>query len=417
MDIEQLDGDDGGHIAPLSADTIPDANQAHYCFSCEEPITGVYCTSCGQKNDDFRRSIFSLVIETISTMFGFESRIWRTWLTLLTKPGKVAREYADGARTKWSSPVRVYIAMSIILFGFLSCTQTQIVSINIDAERADGAPVDINDMTPKDVSIKFSTQMFVRQSEIDARNEVRNFDLIELWLREGINFNSDDDDEDTEEENSNGEVAIEDGPDAQTQPKEAIADEAGKTVTGEIQNDAQAQTETNTGNNPKPNTIYVSDAFGNQRSITSNEYAPVIMAIIRNPEIINRGLFKYLPRVMFIMMPFCMLLGALFIRGKRALLFDHLVHAAYIHAVAFLLLLIGIIIGLFFKSPAVNLSLLGIMTLYLPLSLKRMFGRGWFKTVLTSYTVGLNYLLTILFLISYILIQDLTGFYDNFTPP
>lgn len=393
MDIDDLEGEGGGHIAPLTADTIPDANQAHYCFSCEEPITGVYCAGCGQKNDDFRRSIFSLVIETFSTMFGFESRIWRTWLTLLTKPGLVAREYADGARTKWSSPVRVYIAMSIILFGFLSCSQTQIFSIDIDAERKDGAPTAIEDMAPDDVSIKFSAQMFVRQSEIDARNETRNFELLELWLRDGMNVDigtsEDPDSVDGDAAPDENSASPDAGPDATMDPP--------------------------AGGKPERegSTIQLTDALGNKRTLTSSQYAPIVLAIIRNPEIINRGLFKNLPRVMFFMMPFCMLLGALFIRGKRALLFDHLVHAAYIHAVTFLVILFGVIVGIFWKSPVFNLVLLGGLVLYLPLSLKRMFGRGWFKTVLTSYTVGFNYILTIFVVIIFILLSDVSSYADS----
>jgi len=48
---------------------------------------------------------------------------------------------------------------------------------------------------------------------------------------------------------------------------------------------------------------------------------------------------------MFFMMPLSMLIGAIFIRGKeRAMLYDHLVHAAYIHAFAFLLLLLFILL-------------------------------------------------------------------------
>ena len=36
---------------------------------------------------------------------------------------------------------------------------------------------------------------------------------------------------------------------------------------------------------------------------------------------------------MFFMVPFAMRLGAIFIRGPTALLYDHLIHAMYIHAV------------------------------------------------------------------------------------
>jgi len=127
------------------------------------------------------------------------------------------------------------------------------------------------------------------------------------------------------------------------------------------------------------------------------------MTVMRNPEIINRGLFKYLPRLMFFMMPLSMLIGAIFIRGKRALLFDHLVHSAYIHGVMFLLILIGVIAGPFAPGKFLPITLLCLMTLYLPISLKRMFGRGWFKTILTSYSVAFIYLLIVFIAITLII--------------
>ena len=67
------------HIAPLDADNIPNENQAHYCFSCEEPMKGAYCIACGQKNDDLRRGIFSLTWELFKSVIAIEGRIWRTW--------------------------------------------------------------------------------------------------------------------------------------------------------------------------------------------------------------------------------------------------------------------------------------------------------------------------------------------------
>ena len=97
--------------ALLSRDTIPDKNQSLNCQSCGTRYVGVFCHKCGQKNDDMRRSMFSLIIDMVGNLTAIDSRIWRSWIKLLTRPGKVAREYADGSRTKWTSPVRAYLVM------------------------------------------------------------------------------------------------------------------------------------------------------------------------------------------------------------------------------------------------------------------------------------------------------------------
>jgi len=112
------------HLAPLYDDKIPDANQSHTCFSCDENMTGIYCYACGNKNDNYRRSIWSLGTELFSSLTALEGRIWRSLHSLILKPGAMAREFADGARQKWTSPVRLFLATSLLLFGYIAISQT-----------------------------------------------------------------------------------------------------------------------------------------------------------------------------------------------------------------------------------------------------------------------------------------------------
>jgi len=133
-----------------------------------------------------------------------------------------------------------------------------------------------------------------------------------------------------------------------------------------------------------------------------------ISIALRQPERVNAPISRWLPRIMFIMMPFSMLIGAIFIRGReRAMLYDHLVHAAYIHAFSFLLLFVFILLVQFTPIPA----LLGVYTLilliYLPLSAKRMFGRSWFKTFLTSYGVGCIYTFNMMIILTLLIAMGL----------
>jgi len=89
------------HVAPLQADDIPDANQSHQCFSCGEDISGVYCHACGNKNDNYRRSIWSLGAELFASLTAFEGRIWRSLSSLV---------FSDLIITLW---VYCYVADSI----------------------------------------------------------------------------------------------------------------------------------------------------------------------------------------------------------------------------------------------------------------------------------------------------------------
>ncbi len=379
---------DIGHLAPLGNDNIPDVNQSHYCHSCETPFTGVYCTSCGQKNDDYRRSLFSLIKEFLSSVTAIESRIWRTWAALLFKPGKVAREYADGRRTHWSSPVRVYIAMSILLFGFLSVTQMQLISIDVDVQPIEGVTKPVEDMTADDLKLVPAMHFFETRRDIDARNKTRNFDLIRLKLNAGNGIKLDiDTDSIKDNVNERTERAIENG---SLSPEDAAEiNEALDMLKAGQESSAEDKPVTETSAEGS-NTIIFSDISGQKYEIGS--MSDVLLPVIRNPTKINGAVFKYLPRIMFLMMPFTMLIGAMFVRGRgNALLYDHLVHAAYIHAVAFFLILLGILLSFVLPGGAISRFIFLALLIYLPLSLKRMFGRGWFKTIWTSYGVGFIY--------------------------
>ena len=408
MSTEEFDTD-AAHIAPLSNDNIPDANQSHFCHSCETPYTGVYCTACGQKNDDYRRSLFSLIKEFLGSITAIESRIWRTWGALLFKPGKVAREYANGRRTHWSSPVRVYIAMSILLFGFLSVTQMQLISIDVDAKPIDGITKPYEELTVDDVKLVPALRFFETTHKIRERNKSRNFDLIAARLNtdDGLKLDISTDniaenlDDRVDQAHENGELSPEDAkqaretlekikifnppPTENTRANDAVTEKGGESESNKAPEQQDPQGEQNTGK-----TFTFSSFDGQAYEIES--WSDILLVMIKNPAEINGAFFKYLPRIMFVMMPFTMLIGAMFIRGRgNALLYDHLVHAAYIHAVAFFLILLGILLSLIFPGTMVSRFILVALLIYLPISLKRMFGRSWLKTIWTSYGVGFIY--------------------------
>ena len=89
----------------------------------------------------------------------------------------------------------------------------------------------------------------------------------------------------------------------------------------------------------------------------------------------------------------------MFIRGRgNALLYDHLVHTAYSHAVFFFLLLVNLVLAQVTPIPdGIMLLVFAVyMMLYLPVNLKHMLSRGPIKTIWTSYAVGFIYLIVII---------------------
>ena len=372
MSTEGVDVTEAAVVASmLASDNVPDENQSAKCFSCDAALKGLFCSECGQKNDNYRRSIFSLIADLFGSIFSLESRIWRTWGNLLFRPGKVAREFSDGRRMFWSSPVRVYLAMSIILFGFMGVTGTHLLSIDLDVTRKDNIEKPVAELTKDDLEMKWATQFFETQRQIDARNKDRDFELIEKWLGT--------------EPSRQAERAIEA---ATTAVEGAVIPADAQEGLQEVSQELGIGGETDSNGN--------FNLTINGKKLDSERATELVTGFIKNPAVLTASFNKWLPRLMFIMMPFTMLLGAVFIRDReKGLLFDHLVHAAYIHAVAFFLLFAGILLSKVISGGVVFQAIFIGLLIYLPLSLKRMFGRGWFKTLLTSYSVGFVYLIII----------------------
>ncbi|MEP3655088.1 MAG: DUF3667 domain-containing protein [Litorimonas sp.] len=451
----------------LSRDNIPDENQQIECFSCGETMRGLFCHSCGQKNDDYRRSIWSLFFETFASIFSLENRMWRTWLMLLIKPGRVSREFSDGKRVTWTSPVRIYLALSIILFGYMSLTETRIFSVRTDIVPKAEFVGDVDTLEDASVTLKPDFGFFRRQAELDRLNAGTDFDRVARLItgipRQVFQLNDDlsllgelpsdellkssdswpsasdpDEDEVEVEVDDQRTLALETYAEKvaelvdsynnllfMTSDPESIgtriqeADKADEVLdvteqirfaaTKEVRQLAQQTllvldedlaelglTRADIHKLPVETTNGYAFNLGagsvNGVKFSETDIQELSVKVLKNPALLNEGISKYLPRIMFLMMPLAAIIGLVFIRGKNtALLYDHLVHAAYIHAVTFAFLLTLILLSQWTPlGGMVQVFFIGI-AIYLPLSAKNMFKRGWFKTIFASYSIAIFY--------------------------
>ena len=395
----------------LDRDKVPNENQSETCFSCNAEMVGLFCKDCGQKNDDYRRSIFSLVTEGFASIFSLDSNIWKTWRALLFQPGRVAREYANGKRTQWSSPVRVYLAMSLLLFGYIALTQTQIISLDINVQSRSERETPADQVTLEDLKMTLGVSMFETQSQIDKRNADRNFDYIQMAF----------DNDGYDMKFNNGGLIFE------KSSKEISTDSDGDVGSDAL--DSKQENTTPQNDKPEDPSELLNDGLdslmngnsegryikinGQNVDVSKTSFREGIIRFMRDPSDFNQTFSKYLPRIMFIMMPFTMFVGALFIRGRgNAFLYDHLVHAAYIHAVVFFLLLLGLLLGRisFLSGSLILICIVIYLFFYLPLSLKHMFRRGIIKTVWTSYAVAWIYVNVMFTVLIYLSVMGMRGY-------
>jgi hypothetical protein len=93
------------------------------CKNCEETFDASfdYCPYCGQETAD-NLTIGVLFSNTIDNYISIDARFFRSFGTLMTKPGVLARRFVDGKRLKYLHPAQFYLFISVIFFFIFSFT-------------------------------------------------------------------------------------------------------------------------------------------------------------------------------------------------------------------------------------------------------------------------------------------------------
>ena len=87
------------------------------CVNCGAQLTGPFCANCGQKRFvESDRKLGHLLHHLLESATDLDSRAWRTLRALLFQPGLLSREYFEGRRARWLSPVSIFFTASVLYF-------------------------------------------------------------------------------------------------------------------------------------------------------------------------------------------------------------------------------------------------------------------------------------------------------------
>ena len=86
------------------------------CLNCGTPLRGQYCGNCGQRARNRLISLWELLQDAFGDLFELDSRLWRTTIPLLIRPGQLTRDYLEGRRARYMPPFRMYLVLSVIFF-------------------------------------------------------------------------------------------------------------------------------------------------------------------------------------------------------------------------------------------------------------------------------------------------------------
>jgi len=91
------------------------------CTDCGLPVSGNFCANCGQPTH-VHRSLLHLVEEVLHGVVHFDGRIWRTLPLLAINPGRLTREWIQGRRTRYVSPLAIFLFSVFLMFFVFSFT-------------------------------------------------------------------------------------------------------------------------------------------------------------------------------------------------------------------------------------------------------------------------------------------------------
>lgn len=404
MSGTELEPDDGGDIVDDVVDAgtaaVAGAVGAAACLACGAKVAGNFCYTCGQRHDSMRRNIFVLFWDYLRETFDFDSRMWRTAVSLFTRPGVAAREYSHGARSRYTPPIRMFLFVSFLFFLTLSLTHTYFAAFDLrygDNQDERGINFSIGDGDPNEPADK------ARSKAAEALEEAR------ASKEEPPAPGGAEPPRSVESKDSPG-IYVGDSDKPAARP--VVKPESCPTG-GELKFFVRAK-DVNVG---RPDlaecfALEVEENLGTDEKRVVGFIEKVINGATfaaQNPDKFNESLNNWIPRVMFLMTPILALILAIFFRGKKdALLFDNVLQSLHLHAAFFIITGLGVVAAQF-NAPYVGLIMTGAIFLYLVATLKNAYRRGWIKTVYSAVMISALYFIVlssaVLFILSRVLID------------
>jgi len=86
------------------------------CENCGATLTGHYCAECGQHAIDYRRSLWRVLIDAADSFLNWDTKFLNSVGVLLTRPWKLTNDFNAGRRARYVHPLRLYLLASIAFF-------------------------------------------------------------------------------------------------------------------------------------------------------------------------------------------------------------------------------------------------------------------------------------------------------------
>lgn len=86
------------------------------CLNCGAQLQGAFCHACGQKGH-VHRTLSEVLHDLAHGVLHLDGKLWSTLPLLAFKPGKLTREYIDGRRARYVSPMAMFLFSVFLMFA------------------------------------------------------------------------------------------------------------------------------------------------------------------------------------------------------------------------------------------------------------------------------------------------------------
>lgn len=364
------------------------------CHNCGSPLEDSFnfCPSCGQSNSDNNVTFMTLVKEFIDNYLGIDSKMAHSAIPFMIKPGNLTNRFQEGKIKHFIHPIRLYFVMSLFYFFTISYLLN-----GIDLRTIEEGNVNYNG----DVNFELlktgdrwslladSTKIdILPESLVEQFSEISTFD--QLYDSMTVKFGAD--------SLKNFSVPVESVPLPIAEERDVerwhrlardrrISDRAFIDSLANFSGDEDDRLDLNFFDEGQQEHV-----FGQVRKIFEND------------EGFKGFVLGNLPLMMFILIPlFAGVLKFIYVRRKH-LYIKHVVHALHVHSFAYLAYGLGLLLmfKVFTQSNFPNANIeawrwtIGsvsfvLVSTYVYISFLKVYGQGWFKTLVKFNIVGFTY--------------------------
>ncbi|NNC47792.1 MAG: DUF3667 domain-containing protein [Sphingomonas sp.] len=102
----------------LSSDEKGRGDRPSNCLNCGTPLVDDFCHHCGQKAH-IHRTLGGLLHDIVHGVLHLDGKFWNTLPKLVWKPGQLTRDYIEGKRARYISPIAFYLFTVVAMFALV----------------------------------------------------------------------------------------------------------------------------------------------------------------------------------------------------------------------------------------------------------------------------------------------------------